>query len=352
MQTDSLEQLRTVPALLPLSEEALQDVRRLGRLLTLPRGTNLLQQTGLEHATFYLLAGQLRVVTARNGGEIMVGGTTASAALRNSADLLVAQAITPATLLCIETDILDVTMILDQLAADAVAGGPGLRAPTRSTGLVAGHLQSGALSALSPDRIALLLERFEPIEVKRGAVVIREGEPGDYYYVVDQGRCLVTRRIGNTTADLAELRPGDGFGEEALLADTARNATVTMKSDGRLYRLAGEDFNELLRAPLLRELAPTQALLKKDKATWIDVRFPSEYNRDKLPWAINIPLSEIRHVASVLDRAPEYILYCQNGRRSAAAAFLLAQSGFQACVMEGGLESLAATAATDGYKPI
>ena len=339
MHADSIDQLRHVAALHPLSEQGLKEVLRLGQVRTYARMTDLLAQPELDNATFYLLVGQLRVITARNGSEVMVGGTRAAAAVRKGSDLLLAQAITSLTLLCIETDLLDVTMILDQL-------NPASSQWQRRAGLdgksgMAGHLQGGALSALTPDRIALLLERFEAVPVKRGQVIIREGEPGDYYYVVDEGRCLVSRRIGEVVTELAELRPGDGFGEEALLAQVARNATVSMKSDGRLYRLSTEDFNALLRDPLLRQLSPAQALRKQDTAIWIDVRFPAEYSRDKLPWAINIPLSEIRHIFSVLDRSGEYITYCQNGRRSAAAAFLLAQSGFKACSLEGGLESLA-----------
>jgi rhodanese-related sulfurtransferase len=75
---------------------------------------------------------------------------------------------------------------------------------------------------------------------------------------------------------------------------------------------------------------------------WIDTRYPSEYQYDKLPGAINIPLSEVRNAVKVLDRSREYVLYCQSGRRSSAAAFLLAQRGFRAYVLEGGLRGGAA----------
>lgn len=344
MLIDPIAQLRQHASLSPLSEGGLQEISRLGRIVAFPRGTNLLAQDQLERCTFYLLGGQLRVASVRNGGEVMVGSTSSSAALRKGSDLLVAEAITEVNLLCIETNMLDVTLIWDQLihAPSSLRTNRNDRAP----GTVSAHLLGGALAALTPDRIALLLERFEPVQALRGQAVIREGDPGDHYYVVDAGRCLVSRRIGDTVSELAELRPGDGFGEEALLGDGLRNATVTMKSDGRLYRLARDDFNALLKEPLLRELTLEQAMAKKESAIWIDVRFPSEYRRDKLPWAINVPLGEIRHTFSVLDRSGEYVIYCHNGRRSAAAAFLLAQSGFKAWVLHDGLESFAATAST------
>jgi len=50
-----------------------------------------------------------------------------------------------------------------------------------------------------------------------------------------------------------------------------------------------------------------------------------------------VPLSEVRDMFSVLDKSKEYIVYCQSGRRSAAAAFLFAQRGFKVWLLEGGL---------------
>jgi rhodanese-related sulfurtransferase len=190
-----------------------------------------------------------------------------------------------------------------------------------------------------------MLKRFQRVGVKRGQVVIREGDAGDYYYVLEAGKCLVERNVGGVSMKLAELKGGDAFGEEALVANAKRNATVTMLAEGSLFRLAKEDFNELLKKPLLQSVTMEQARAKVGGGgQWIDTRYPSEYQYDKLPGAINIPLSEVRNAVKVLDRTREYILYCQSGRRSSAAAFLLAQRGFRAFVLEGGLRGGAAGA--------
>ena len=94
----------------------------------------------------------------------------------------------------------------------------------------------------------------------------------------------------------------------------------------------------LLREPLLHAINMEQATQKVlNGAQWIDVRYPSEYQYDRLPGARNIPLSEIRNAFGALDMDEEYIIYCQSGRRSAAAAFLLAQRGYHALLLEGGL---------------
>jgi rhodanese-related sulfurtransferase len=171
--------------------------------------------------------------------------------------------------------------------------------------------------------------------------VIREGDEGDYYYVVESGRFQVERLVGGAKVVLAELKSGDAFGEEALVSEAKRNASVISLGDGEVLRLDRKHFNDLLREPLLRRVAFEEAAEKVRRgALWLDVRYPSEYQYDKLPGAINVPLAEVRNMFAVLDRSKEYVAYCQSGRRSAAAAFLFAQRGFKVWLLEGGLRTV------------
>ena len=111
------------------------------------------------------------------------------------------------------------------------------------------------------------------------------------------------------------------------------------KQQGAACLLDRRHFDELLREPLLRSLDYAEALDKVRRgALWLDVRYPSEYQYDKLAGAINVPLAEVRNMFAVLDRSKEYIAYCQSGRRSAAAAFLFAQRGFKVWLLQGGLK--------------
>jgi rhodanese-related sulfurtransferase len=110
-----------------------------------------------------------------------------------------------------------------------------------------------------------------------------------------------------------------------------------------LLRLAKTDFVELLKEPLMQRISRQAAEAKvAGGAVWLDVRFSAEYNDEKMAGAINIPLNEIRNAFGSLDREKEYIVYCQSGRRSSAAAFLLSQRGYKAFLLEGGLRGGAA----------
>jgi rhodanese-related sulfurtransferase len=262
------------------------------------------------------------------------------------------KAITDVEILRFDEDLVDVMMTWDQIAApQQAAAGEATDWRSMSGMFTVQSLTQGVFASMPPANIERLLGRFERVAVKRGQQVIRQGDPGDYYYLIERGRCSVTREVAGAKVELAELREGDSFGEEALVADMARNATVTMKTDGVLLRLDKADFMELLREPLLQRLSPEEAQRRVAAgAQWLDVRFPAEYRCDGLPGAINVPVNEIRHAAAGLDPAKEYIVYCQTGRRSSAAAFLLSQRGIHAHLLEGGLKGLLASGAGTSTK--
>lgn len=193
-----------------------------------------------------------------------------------------------------------------------------------------------AFKNMPPANIKSLLQRMETIPVDENEVVIQQGSPGDYYYVLTEGEALVTR-----TVELATLGAGASFGEEALLSGSKRNASVTMTTPGLLMRLAKADFNELLKEPLLDRVTPDEAQVRVAKGDiWLDVRHVTEFVHSHLQNALNIPLHELRMRMKELDKDQNYICYCGTGRRSSAASFLLVQNGFKVVVLIGGVQKI------------
>jgi rhodanese-related sulfurtransferase len=330
------EQLAQLAPLAGVSAERLAQLAERALTERAPRSSDPVRTCAGAGQSLFLLQGELLLAFQGGGTEVLVGGTPEAAQPlnRRPQPLARSKAITDVEVLALDDELLDVVATWDHAVRSDVRFASGA--------FSLDSLRSGAFAQLPSAHVAELLQRFKPVQVARGATVIREGDEGDYYYVIESGRFQVERLLGGAHVLLAELKPGDAFGEEALVSEAKRNASVRALGDGRLLRVGRTDFNELLREPLLRRLSFSQGLEKvRAGAVWLDVRYPSEYQHDRLPGALNVPLGEVRNMFEVLDRSRDYVVYCQSGRRSAAAAFLFAQRGFRVWLLEGGLKAAA-----------
>ena len=188
-----------------------------------------------------------------------------------------------------------------------------------------------------------MLGRLEALQLPAGHVLLREGEAGDCCYFLKQGRVEVMTGQGGDRQVVAELEEGACFGEEALLTERPRNATVTVIEQACVLRLARQDFLALLKVPVVAELglAEAQALIAEG-AQWLDVRLLDEYQHGHAPQALHMPLHLLRLKARLLKQDRVYLCYCDSGKRSANAVFVLAQLGFTVHALRDGLDGLSA----------
>ena len=194
-------------------------------------------------------------------------------------------------------------------------------------------LRSPLFAKLSSSDIHHLLERMEEVPVERNEVIITQGDPGDYYYVIQEGRCAVRRKSTRDGTDylLAELGPGDSFGEDALIGETSRNAQIVMLTSGQLLRLDRDSFVDLIHNQLIEEIDLGEAeTLIDNGALWLDVRTTSEFEKGTLPGALNVPAAMLRMQSRDYSKDTIYVV-CSDGPRTAAVAtFILMQRGFNA----------------------
>ncbi len=198
-----------------------------------------------------------------------------------------------------------------------------------------------AFHKIPPDNIQAIFMRLEQIDAKAGEVVIRQGEAGEYFYVITLGCCVVTREtpLAMEGIRLAELGVGDSFGEEALITGAERHATVTMETDGTLMRLGKEDFHTLIEEPMLNWVDKDEAdRIVAAGGRWLDVRGTHEFKAYHENGAINLPFYFLRPKLDTLDPLVKYVVCCDSGQRSAAAAFILNEKDFQAYILKGGLK--------------
>ena len=101
------------------------------------------------------------------------------------------------------------------------------------------------LACLPGETIAALGKRMERREVAPGTVLVREGEPGEEFFVVFAGMLSVSQRdLGNRGV----LRPGDYFGEVALAMNVPRTATVTAITPAVVASCDRATFDAFLRS--------------------------------------------------------------------------------------------------------
>ena len=336
--------LRKFSPLDGMKKENLLALARKVAISQLPAGRVLFKEGDRDKLTYWLISG---LIELREGDSTvaMIRGGTAEARNPLSTKLprkQTARAVDPLEYLAVDSELLDMMITWDQTGTYEVAE---LQAQLSGTGgddWMTTLLQTQTFHRIPPANIQAIFLRMQRMNCRAGEVIIQQGSEGDYFYAVVNGKCLVTREtpLNRGGLKLAELGIGDTFGEEALISEAKRNATVTMLTDGVLMRLNKKDFRELMNEPLVQWLDyPEAREVIARGGQWLDVRLPSEHQNVAIEGSLNVPLYFIRLKISTLDRSRPYIVYCDTGRRSSAAAFILVERGFNAYVLRGGLDA-------------
>lgn len=341
-QALSAEQLRS---LTPLNLLSAQQCQALGEQLVpqpLLSGQLLFREGDQARRTFFLLAGELLLENSQGEQLRLVAGSEASChpVAPELPRVCRATAVTEVSYLELDSSQLDQLLNwrlgLHELLLQ-------LDGKDEDSGWIRPLLENPLFSKVPVANIQAMFERLQALELKAGDRVLNQGEQGDCCYFLRSGRALVTRGSGADEQRLAELEQGACFGEEALLADRPRNASVRMLQDGVVLRLNRQDFFALLRAPVVDEVSLGEASrLLGDGAQWLDVRLQVEYERAHAVEALHMPLQLLRFKARMLNPKRLYLCYCDSGKRSANAVFLLSQLGFRAMALSGGLDALPA----------
>ena len=336
-----IAQLKSLSPLNGLKAENLREIHDKIELLEAHRGQKIFKKGDTEKQAVYVLSGVIALV---DGGEVVQTIAAGAKAARNPISPVLprqhtAVATGAVTYISIDSKLLDVTLTWDQTGIYEVAD-LGAQKLDETGDWMTAFLRIEAFQNIPPANIQTIFMRLQQVNYKAGDIVIQQGNEGDYFYVISSGRCMVTREtpLNDQDIDLAELGVGGTFGEEALLSEAKCNATVTMMTDGALMRLGKADFQALLQEPMLDWLDQDNA----DKVVaaggqWLDVRLPSEFKAFHKDGAVNLPLYLFRHKLNSLDPAKQYVVCCDTGRRSSAAAFVLKQKKFQVYVLKGGL---------------
>ncbi len=303
-------------------------------------GERLFRRGDRDGKTVYLLSGAIELLAGGQSIAVEAGSETARHPLGQHQPRQV-DAVAKSSVQCllVDTNMLDMMLTWQQSSSLQV----GEIEQDESDDWMTKLLQNKLFLKLPPANIQKIIMLMEDMEVSKGDTIIRQGDEGDFYYYIRQGKCEIVRQPRPNAAEikLAQLPAGESFGEEALVSEEKRNATVRMLSDGTLMRLSKKDFVKLIHEPLHNNVDYYQSeVLVADGGIWLDVRLPDEYANSHISDALNIPLQTLRLQLAQLDKQRKYVVCCDTGRRSATAAFLMNENGFDAYVLAGGLMNL------------
>jgi len=337
----STDLLKSFSPLNGLKRDNLAALSRKVQLRELSPGQVLFKEGDTEKRTFYIASGILelldqgKIVDTIEGGSEVARNPVAPVFPRRVS----ARARDRVQFISIDSDLLDVMLTWDQTGTYEVSELQG-KSDTGGEDWMTMLLQTKAFHKIPPANIQAIFMRMQQINYKTGDVILKQGAEGDYFYVLTRGQAVVTREtpLSKEGIKLAELQVGDTFGEEALISDAKRNATVTMTAEGSVMRLGKDDFKTLLNEPMLDWLSHEEAeKIVANGGKWLDVRLPSEFDNQHMDGAINIPLYFIRLKINTLEQDMQYVVCCDTGRRSSAGAYILNERGYQAYVLRGGI---------------
>lgn len=329
-----------------LSPDHCQELATKSELVTLPQGKYLFKSGDESDRIVYLLSGQVELQNENGQSRVVVGGSKASKLPleQNKINNASALAKSEITFIKVDPNLLDIMLTWEQ------SGGYEVHELEEGEGVAVDDgdwmsriLQAKVFHKIPPANIQSIFMKMEAMHYKAGEAVIKQGEDGDRFYILREGKCRVIRKTRQKPEGvvLAILGVGDNFGEEALISGGKRNASVVMITDGVLMSLKKTDFLELMNEPILQKLTYQEAKQLSDEGgVWIDVRLPAEFQARHLPHSINIPLPVLRNKLDKLDVNRKYIVCCDTGRRSSTATYLLTQNNFNAYVLQQGLQNV------------
>jgi len=337
-----------------LNPENLQEVLKQLKRVKLAAGETLFKKGESDTVQYYLLEGEIDLHGDNCILKSIQSGTPdgLNAIVQILPRTVTAKAKTECVLFKIDANLIDVMLTWDQTGNFQIAEF-GAGNTNGDDEWMSRILQTEAFHRIPPANIQAIFMRMESIPVKAGEKIVRQGDDGDYFYVIKKGRALVTRSMPNQPngIKLAELKDGDTFGEEALISSEKRNATITMLTEGILNRLSKADFVELLNEPVLDWVDYHEGeKLVNEGAQWLDVRLPAEHQANAIISDTHIPLIFLRMKLDSLNSETHYIVYCDTGRRSSAASFLLNERGFTTCILIDGINAVPEDKRTSSIK--
>ncbi len=335
------EAIATAQTLSPLSrlrQPFLVDLFEHAAVQTVFKDQAIFEHGAFDYQHIYLLHGDVELIYPNGSSELVKGRDQVFPLAHQQPRPCRALAKNDCSVLRIDSDRLDRTLSWSQVADYLMSEISMQRDLDEDCEWMQTVLNSNLFIKVPPVNVNQIFHRLTPMVVFNEEVIIRQGEIGDCCYFIKEGTADILVRADENSAPekVNSVGPGRCIGEDALVNETVRNATVKMTGDGVLMRMEKSDFLLLLQEPVVEELNEAEISELIETPVLVDVRTDEEYTEGHLALSANIPLSLLSMKKRLLSPGQSYVFYCDTGRRSRAAAWLLGKEGYNVYSLRGG----------------
>lgn len=326
--------LKNLVPLNTLSEEQLGQLLSRITFKKVKRGSFLFREGDTDHHNIYLLEGRLALMSGSKEVDTIISGTQTArfAVAHQQPRKYSAYAKTDLTYVRVDSRLLS-DLLTDSQSSGYVVNELGVGGKSDWMTML---LQSSIFQQIPPANLQKVMMLMQEVAVSAEDVIVQQGREGEFYYLISRGMCRVTRQPtpDRPPVELAQLKAGQWFGEESLVSGGPSNSTVTMLTDGSLVRLDKENFDALVKAPLLKPMTYEEAeALTEKEGVLVDIRAPEVFELGHLPGAFNQPFFSLRFQLSGYSEDRTYVVYADELGQAASATFLLIEHGLDAYVL-------------------
>lgn len=240
--------LKEIPLFAELKEEDLTELCRHIKLRRFMKNSPIVRQGDAGDNFYTIVSGKAKIVVTGNNGAEKILGTLSTGDSFGETALIEKGPRTASIITLTQTAVFEISREgFEKFLASNTENREKITGKIRLGKML---LASSVFSFMSQKQISYLIKNLKPEKIKAGTVVFKQGDEGNKFYLIQEGN-IHLERFDNSlkTLDIV-LKPGNFFGEMALVKNIPRTATAEAVSDSLLFTLDKESFCNVIGSTL------------------------------------------------------------------------------------------------------
>ena len=243
-----MEFLREIPLFAELKDEDLAELCKHIKLRRFMKNSPIVRQGDAGDNFYTIVSGKAKIVVSGNNGAEKTLGTLSTGDSFGETALIEKGPRTASIITLSQTAVFEISREgFEKFLASNTENREKITGKIRLGKML---LASSVFSFMSQKQISYLIKNLKPERIKAGTTVFKQGDEGNKFYLIQEGN-IHLERFDNSlkTLDII-LKPGNFFGEIALVKNIPRTASAKTVSDSLLFSLDKESFCSIIGSTL------------------------------------------------------------------------------------------------------